>query len=201
MLTLFALGTLWFWVLSAAIFCLITALVENESGFWATVLFVGSLASLNWWYKIPLLTTIKLNPGKALIIVGIYFLVGVIWSVVKWYFFLHKRLVRYNNIKAELLREHSAAILTPELAVELRDRLSYEDKQPVLASDHKADLTRWATYWPFSIVGTLLNDVVRVIWEYIYEILQSTYQRIADSMFKDVDDDIKLANEHRRHLR
>jgi hypothetical protein len=201
--TLFAIGTIWFWLLLFIDFCIITALVENESGVGATIVFLGSLFGLNFLWKLPILDSIKANPGHTALLVLSYFALGVVWSIIKWYFFVHNKMVKYNNFKAEFLKDQKADAMTPELAAKFMDHLGsrYDARNEgitgaaPLASEHKAALTRWGTYWPFSIVGTLLNDVVRRTWEYIYEMLQTTYQRMSEAIFKSATADVKMAEE------
>ena len=201
--TLFAIGTIWFWLLLFIDFCIITALVENESGVWATIVFLGSLFGLNFLWKLPIIDSVKANPGHTAILVLSYFAIGVVWSIVKWYFFVHNKMVKYNTFKADFLKDQKADAMTPELAAKFMDHLSnrYDARNDgitgaaPLASEHKASLTRWGTYWPFSIIGTLLNDVVRRTWEYIYEMLQTTYQRMSEAIFKSATADVKMAEE------
>jgi hypothetical protein len=200
---LFALGTIWFWLLLFIDFCVITALVENESGVWATIVFLGSLFGLNFLWKLPIIDSVKANPGHTALLVLSYFAIGIVWSIVKWYFFVHNKMVKYNQYKAEFLKTNKAESLTPELAVKFLENLAsrYDarsegiDGTAPAASEHKAALTRCGTYWPFSIVGTMLNDVVRRAWEYIYEMLQTTYQRMSEAIFKSATADVKMAEE------
>jgi len=204
--TLFALGTFWFWLLVLIDFVVITALVENENGLWATIVMIGSLFGLNYLWKLPILDTVKTNPGHTAMLVGSYFVLGAVWSLVKWFFYLHKQRIKYEEYKAAFLKENNAAELTPSLAAKLADTLAGSPRKystwnddaavsaaPPNAREHKGDLTRWATYWPFSIIGTLLNDVVRKAWTYIYELLQSTYQRMSNYVFRGATADMALA--------
>src|SRR5208283_1044261 len=85
--TLFALGTLWFWLLVLLDFIAITALVENEEGGWATIVAIGSVVGLNYLWKLPILATVRANPGHTALLVLSYFFIGTCWSFVKWYFF------------------------------------------------------------------------------------------------------------------
>src|SRR5271168_5254676 len=200
---LFAIGTIWFWLLLFIDFCVITALVENESGVWATIVFLGSLFGLNFLWKLPIVDTVKTNPVHTALLILSYFAIDIIWSIVKWYFYVHNQMVKYNTFKAKFLKDNKAESLTPELAAKFMDFLvnSYEARgqgvtgDAPAASEHKASLTRWGTYWPFSIVGTLLNDVVRRTWEYIYETLQTTYQRMSEAIFKSAAADVKMGEE------
>jgi hypothetical protein len=192
---LLAFGTLWFWLFSLAVFIGLTLLVENDEGVWATIVFVGTVLSLNFLSKIPLLDYVKNNPGHTLMYVGLYFAIGVVWTIIKWYFFVHRKIVAYTEFKRKFLKDRGVEALTPALANELIDRCKAYSVSPTPPdpADHKGDLTRWGTYWIFSMVGTALNDVVRRAWEYVYEMLQTTYDRMAKAIFKSASADVELA--------
>lgn len=208
--TLFALGTFWFWFLLFIDFVVITALVENDNGVWATIVAVGSVLGLNYLWKLPIVAVVKANPAHTALLVLAYFAIGVAWTLVKWYFYVHNRVVEYNDYKRDFLKEKKADALTPELAAELSDRLENGhtstwrsafggtiSAEPPDPAKHKADLTRWGTYWPFSMVGTALNDIVRKAWEYVYEMLQTTYQRMAKAIFRSATADMAMAKEYK----
>jgi hypothetical protein len=205
----FALGTFGFWILMALIGIAITALVENEEGIWATVVAIGTAFGLSYLWKINLISTIKANPGHILLYGGGYFALGAIWSVFKWYTYLHKANSRYEDYKTQFLAENKATSLTPELAAKLMDELGHKNQYrtagdetfvfstPPLARNHKSSLTRWATYWPFSIIGFALNDIVRKAWAWVIDTLQGTYQRISNHVFRNASADAKMAEEYK----
>lgn len=201
MLTLLAFGTIWFWFLAFAMICFLTMLVENEHGFGATVVFLFSLLALDWIWRVPLISIVWLHPGTTLTLVAVYFVIGTIWSIIKWYLYLHNKLVTYNERKADFLEAHHATELTPQLASEMKQSMcsSWGPRYPIApnAREHKSDLTLWATYWPFSMLGTMLNDFVRKVWEYIYELFQSTYQKISHRVFRNVEADMRMAEQYR----
>ena len=205
--TLFALGTIWFWLLLLIDFVVITALVEHEEGVWATIVAVGTIIGLNYLWKLPILATIKANPLYTAILIASYFALGVGWSIFKWVLFLKKQTFKYEDFKAQFLKEKNAKELTPALAAEMVDSLSdynrYKNEEAKVSAatpqfrEHKGTLTRWATYWPFSMVGFALNDIVRKAWTFIVNMLQSTYQRISNHIFRNVEADVKMAQEYK----
>lgn len=204
-LAMLAFGTPVFWLCSAIVFIIITALVENDEGFWATIVAIGTICSLQFLSNVPLFTAIKAHPGKTVLYILSYFAIGAAWSLFKWYIFLHKARAKYDELKAKTMEKMGATTFTGEVAVKLMDALAQENRYlsdgdptrinstPPLARKHKSSLTRWATYWPFSMVGFALNDIVRKLWNYIYDLLQSTYQRISNHVFRDVSADVALA--------
>lgn len=192
---LLAFGTLWFWLFALAVFITITALVENEEGVWATVVFIGTVLSLQFLSKVPVLDYVKSNPGHTLMYVGLYFVIGTVWTLIKWYFFVHKRIVKYNDFKRSYMKNNKIETLDAKSAADLletarRSGIQVDAPDP---ADHKGDFTRWGTYWVFSMVGTALNDVVRRAWEYVYEMLQTTYERMSNAIFKSANADKELA--------
>jgi len=203
--TLFALGTFWFWLLLLIDFAVVTVLVENEEGFWATFVTFWTIMGLDFLWKLPILTSIKANPGHIALLVLSYFVIGAAWSFVKWYFFLHKANGRYLDFKAKFLETKNVNVLDGQLAAIMMDELAENNRrfdaesrisaEPPAARKHKARLTRWATYWPFSMVGFALNDVVRKTWNYIYELLQGAYQRVSNHVFRNAAADVAIAQE------
>lgn len=189
-----AFGTIGFWITFTILAMIVTILVETESGTWATLIMAGSIVGFSYVCKWSLLVLVKMHPVHALEMIGIYLLIGIAWSIIKWYFYLRKSLRKYNENKAKFLESEEAENLTPELANDFHSRYYYGTNRVVpSAKDHRGDFIRWSTYWPFSFIGTMLNDVVRKIYSYAYELLQGTYQKMADHIFKGTLDDRNIA--------
>ena len=144
--------------------------------------------------KVGILKAIITNPWKAIEWVAVYFIVGALWGLLKWYVFVHKALGRYRESRAMFLQQEGVTELTPELAVKFAGQTKYRDvtSVPPLASDHKSDIIRWMSYWPFSMIGTVLNDVVRKAWQHIYIFMAETYDRVANYVFRSVRGDAIL---------
>ena len=196
---LVAFGSVWFWLIMLAAFCGIAALVENEEGVWATLVMVLTAVSLNWVWKVPILKTCALHPWKALLWVLVYFVAGALWGLFKWWLYAHKQLAAYKELRDEFMKSENVTELTPALALKLKSKAGMQ-YPPLRAeapsvSQHKCDITRWMTYWPFSVVGTLLNDFVRKAWNYIYVFMSTTYDRISKHVFRKYEADVLLANQ------
>lgn len=204
---LLAFGSLWFFLEVLAVVILLCVLVEKDEGVWATVVFIGTVLSLNFLSKVPILDYVKTNPLRTVELIAAYFAIGVGWTLIKWYFYVHRQVVKYNEYKRTFLKENNATELTPELAAKLHDELTgnsgYSSRRAGVSNtapdpaEHKGDLTRWGTYWPFSMVGTALNDVVRRAWEYVYEMLQTTYARMSNAIFKSASADVEMAKNYK----
>lgn len=197
LLTIFAFGTLWFWATIAVVFFIITVLVERESGVLATIWAILLVLGLNYAGKSALFFAVRLHPGHAALAVLVYFAFGIVWSFIKWYFYLRKKVVEYEIRKAAFLKECNATQMTASLAFHFGEVHRYDKiGQVPVAREHKGDILRWSTYWPFSMLGTILNDFVRNLWNHIYEALHNLYQGISNRIFADAAKDAALAKEY-----
>lgn len=184
----------WPWIFVAVLSFIVVAAVEYESGFWATILFVATLITGNAIAHNGWLTFARLHPlGVVEWAIG-YLVVGCVWSIAKWYLYSRDRVIEYNEGKDSFLRIKGVTELTPQLAREFQNYSSTPDI-PV-AREHKGTIILWMSYWPFSILGFLFNDFIKKIFNHLFEFLQSTYQRISDSVFSSVREDQELAKRY-----
>ncbi len=54
------------------------------------------------------------------------------------------------------------------------------------AGNNKARITAWITFWPMSALGTLLDDPLRKLVEYIFSKLKNVYEIMSRRMFKEI---------------
>jgi hypothetical protein len=206
LLAAFAFGTFWFWATIAVFAIALIYLVEEESGGMATFTLILSLLFLNFIAKLGIFVYVLHNPLSALGWVGAYLAVGVVWSVVKWGFFLHGQLDKYKEAKATFLASRNAKELTPELSKAFKKYLNDEYtgynvgsyKRVVInpqVTDYKSTIIFWMSYWPFSATWTLINDPVRKVYQFMYNRLRNMLQAISDRMFKSVNADLALADD------
>jgi hypothetical protein len=64
----------------------------------------------------------------------------------------------------------------------------YENFSKPIASDNKAKIVAWICYWPWSLVGTFINDPLRRFVEFMFRSLRALYQRMSDKIFTDFPD-------------
>ena len=67
-----------------------------------------------------------------------------------------------------------------------RDRSYYGgswDTRP-RASDHKSRITGWIGFWPFSMVGTVINDLLRKLINFLFASFKGLYQKMSDAIFR-----------------
>lgn len=110
------------------------------------------------------------NITNILIIVGIWIVAGIVWSFFKWWSFLKKEKRRQD---ANSFQRNSVTV----------PRGPKEYSIP-LAKEHKTAIIAWMVYWPFSILGHLIFDALRNLYNNIYNHLAGTFDRIGTNVFK-----------------
>ncbi len=111
---LFLFGTLWFWVISSVIFGWLIFLTEGDevhpfgAGF-VLFGFIWIMASVNDF-------SVLANPLLWLKWAAIYLVIGVVWSIIKWFSFLHKQKDKLTNLKEAYVKRHELELVDKRIA-------------------------------------------------------------------------------------
>lgn len=170
----------WWWLTFVLWVVLETACIDKEDGIWATIFFVAYLFALQFAFKVGIFQYIIHNPLQVFALIGFYLGAGVIWSVTKWWLLLAKERDHLKSKKAKYMESYN---YDPEeyWKKHVKDTLDYYK-----VSNHKAKISLWITYWPFSLIWSLLNDFVHRIIKEIVHKLQWLYDSIGKKMFQGV---------------
>jgi len=137
--------------------------IDDDDDTWgtgATLSVLVVLGVLQWFTSFKVFTYVKENPVQSALALGGYFVIGAVWSVIKWWF---AEKARVREAKAEYgsrWREHKTS-----------------------TARYKSTVLVWIGYWPFSLVWTLLNDPLKRLVHWIYDELLRVYQRITDHVW------------------
>lgn len=209
----FVAGGLAFWVLSAVVAVLILVALDRDSGwgaFWALVAFC--VAFTVWGQGVDVAKWALANPTYIAGGVGVYLLAGAVWGVAKWALKVRK-LAReckdiYQKRRFDFLMQRSEKMrgVTVNEATPVPAHLQKEwIKTPIntykgnffqqidrdtqgkivapRARDYKASILLWMSFWPLSALWTVLDDLVKEVFENIYQFLSTWLQSIADKAF------------------
>lgn len=162
---------LWpWWAILAFILICVTDIVllgtddldgEPYVGWGTTVLIVGT--GLFAWLATDVnpFVWVWVNLTSIVKFLIVYFFVGALWSIVKWYFYLLK-------VRDKMLT-----------------RKQKERPSESYARNNKVRIFSWIGHWPFSLVGTFFGDFLSRIVNAIYLMLSGLYDSMADRVFKD----------------
>lgn len=184
------IGGLWFWILTAVTAISILICVEREDGSGSTALLVLYLILLWIFSDFNPLAWLGQNPKTAVAAILLYFLLGTVWAVVKWYAYVHQQARRVRSLLLEFLKRHGLETLrdaTPEVRREWATHCSIRgvSHEPPLIARHKDRIVLWMSYWPLSAIWTLINDPVHRIFKMIYNRLGGVLQGMSNRAYRD----------------
>ncbi len=209
MLTLLTFGTLWFWLVSAIVFLVVVALVENEKEIFAGFLLIGTIAAFYFLGNHGILTWALSNPLHLLYYALGYFGAACCWGIAKWTLFVHNQNDKYQEAKARFLKDNKATELTAKLKKQWTehveegyypknsysyDRIDFIYPAPE-ARDHKSRIVAWMTYWPWSAFWTILNDPVRKAMRFIYNRISGVLNKISKFAYRNTSNDVLSKDE------
>ncbi len=187
---LIAFGTLGFWLLFAIETVFIIGCIEHKSSGWGIVWGIATLFLL-----VPLF---KLVPSWHWLVIGFfgYFLIGGIWSLIKWYQHARREVIEFNKSHANDLTKGSQydrwmdkkpnetqtqlEARIQENRRELHEGAVRDFRRDLNPSRNKDILSLWICFWPWSILWTCTRDLVNTI----FDVLSTTYVRITEAALK-----------------
>lgn len=189
-------------------FVIETVLMEVEHWGWATftllATFGASLLAHHFWGTFSVVDWVIANGVFTLVYVLAYLAIGVGWSFVKWFSYLMGFRDTFREQKEAFCTKRGLdpkAPITDEKVLSdfdqhLSSNVSWGEKhrgqllsrERPRAAKSKARITAWMAFWPFSVVGTVLNDPVRRLFNFLFTNFKALYQKMADHVFrKDVE--------------
>ena len=192
---LFILGTFWWYIITGCFVIWAIALTESESMAWTIVSLSIYLVFLSSLGKVNVFSHVFYDPLHTLLYVLGYFVIGVIWSFIKWWLRVNETAQRYKEERDKFFKEqkHISAVSksyqkTDHVIDRWQSHIEYKEdiKKPV-ASKNKEKISVWIVYWPFSFFWSLINDIVKRIVEQFVIRFQKIYQSISDKAFKNLE--------------
>jgi hypothetical protein len=192
--TTFMIGA---WVVIAI---LMAILLEFEKEGWATTFFSLGIALLLWNFRTDIWTFISSNPTATIGFTVTYILIGIVWSFLKWNSYVKNAFNKLKTLKADFIREHKE--INEKNRAKFNSKVQYSgirkgdggtlylhdetleeiiEKISPIASEKKSVITSWISYWPVSLMATLLNNPFRKFFEWVYDNLSGYYDKITKS--------------------
>lgn len=170
---IFAIGTLWFWLLLlvATIFVIIST-ESRWGGTGATMTMLITLVLLYFFGAKQIIdsvfTFMSERPSIALSFIFIYFGAGVLWSISKWYLHVQKN---KEEALSEIEKGYDRYISTS-----------------VDVTNNKGKIISWMCYWPFSLLWTVLNDPMRKVFEQLFKQTRRIFESMSEKAKKEVEE-------------
>lgn len=203
-------------LIALAVVILAIIFTETERWGWATITFIGSVTALHFVGGVNVLAFLQVHLVEVGLYSLLYLAAGVVWSFVKWFSFLHRsrddlreRREKFKDSYEKHIKSSQYAPQSRKIAVPGRlDLPGEEEKEPIkiptfedylrdygssslkrpTAADNKGRIIGWMAFWPFSFVGTFLNDPVRRLFNALFRHFKMLYQKMVDHVFRNDPD-------------
>lgn len=109
------------------------------------------------------------SPAKIIAGLVVYIGIGLVWSFVRWYFYLIDTRDEQIRDRKRYPVTHSGPLRAP------------------LAIDHKGDIIFWMSYWPLNSVWSLFRHPLRRAFQWCYERFGKMYDRLSAKVFGDAN--------------
>ncbi len=185
-----------FLIILAALFVIFVVeclLLEVEHWGWATVTLILTAVGVQLLHVVDIWGLLRHHTVESLLFVGGYLVVGVIWSFAKWFSFLIQFRDQFRETR-NAWYEKNGLSLDQELTEEQQRKY---DEHFIFASfngnslntkpkaiKNKRRITAWMAYWPFSLVGTVINDPIKRLFKFLFNTFKALYQKISDHVFR-----------------
>ncbi len=186
-LALFGLISWWVWSILLIMTLSAIVLVENESfvlsGFIASMIML--IFALNVTSSVSeLWGIIKNNIGQIVYYTILYFVIGGIYSIVKWFFKLYslkRSIISYCKSKSI----DQSQIAESQIST-LMSYNSFQGNFPPSIHRNSDKISGWIALWPLSLPATILYEPLSFINNKVKEIAQKVMERLTTEMFKDI---------------
>jgi hypothetical protein len=176
------------------IFVVEAVLTEVEAFGWATVTLVTTGAAVHFLHVVNLFDLVRTHVVETILFTLGYLGVGVAWSFIKWFSFLIGFRDTYRQRKESFFNSLEAvkADLNPESKINQEvfhnsikfDRFrDNELNQKPMAIRNKGRIMAWMSFWPFSMAGTIINDPIRRLFNFLFNQFKALYQKMSDKVF------------------
>lgn len=150
----FALGTLGFWILTFILSAIFIAAIENDNIAVPNVLLV--LFGIAYWKSIISIDWKYIAGG-----VVVYGLVGLAWSVFRWFRHVKAKITDHKRRYGEVISSSDARDI----------------EETVDVSRNKSRILSWIIYWPWSMIWNITGDFFNML----YESISGVYQKVVDN--------------------
>lgn len=169
--------------------------VEQEKPMTSTACTIAAVWALNYFNIVNVHTW---SFFSILMWSAIYLAVGLLWSFIRWNFWLknwtEESKQRIKEQKGSFLRTHSkfdSEVIPPELKEEWLKFASRHDGYRSFTSpdvmQNKSRILLWAVYWPFSMCWTIIDEPIMKFFRWIlFTVLGGAFQKVSNTAISEI---------------
>jgi hypothetical protein len=172
--------------------------LENQKEGLASGIVSLAIALVLWNYHTDIWLFVSTNVSTTVYFSLGYVILGIGWSFLKWNEKVKKVFNKFKEIKDKFMKKNgeindkNKEDFIKKLGSQFTSRSGYSisfyntdsfneiaNKITPIGLEHKALIMSWISYWPLSLIGTLLNNPFRRFWLYVYDQVSGIYDRIS----------------------
>jgi len=188
MLALFLFGTFWWYGITLLFLIGAVIAIEKEEVMPAIIILILYGLYFQFLAGVDFFGYLLKNPLHLLYTITAYVVCGLVWSGIKWALFVNTEAEKQKDTWRYFLKNNNLPSSTKKLTLRKKrdwDSSNYH-KKPMF-SGNKKKITIWVTYWPLSLIWSLLNDFVKKLMHLIVIRFHKVYEAIANKAYKEID--------------
>ena len=189
--------TPWMLAIEIAVVIAIIVCVEIDCFGTSTFIFLASFGILSYFNWTNTVNWFSSNYVDFIIYCGYYLLGSVVWMYTKWTMLLFSFSSARKNAIADYKENNK--FVGPLNTDQVKSALfgvgkAYKTNyftmylyENVRAINYKSKIIAWGIWWPFSLVGTIVDDPIRRFITWTFDRLCGTFQKLADKIAPDLN--------------
>ena len=169
------------WVVSgfALLFVLLSIFISASESKFIFLTFIGFML-----YLVAIFGQgqVILNWESIFYFTGEYFLIGVLYAILRWVVLCASK-ASYVKMHLEELRNRYLRNDSYSLPSETFERYLYNQEYLPKIGDNKYRLYYWVFWWPFNMFGFVLNDLFTNILNFLYNLSHDFFVAIQSGIF------------------
>jgi hypothetical protein len=143
---------------------------ELESFFVGGVLYLASLAMLQWFFDIPVWQSIVDNPFFIALYLFIYTVAGSIFTLLwMWPEHIRESASKLNSRYVDFIKH---------FPIGTKDEFLDSDYYPFKVPKYKQTIAAWILLWPFALAWELLRKPTKYVYKLVYAALGTSFETI-----------------------
>jgi hypothetical protein len=182
------MGALGWWALTVLfVIYVFFALDKDKSLFWPIFLLILYVLFTQFLARVDVFGFAAHHPVQLVLYILGYFVVGFMWSFVKWWLLVSTVADKYRERRKVFLADIDKRLNQEALDEKWRHIMYNDDLGKPKLSKEKKKVTLWIMYWPMSMLWSLLDDFIKKMIRHLIIKFQKVYQYLTDRAFKDID--------------
>lgn len=181
-------AAVWFWVLFGIFFIILISAEAKENGFISFVALLAFLAVIYFWGKDETGATDGWTWLKNLFTwtrVLIYLGIGLIFAYIRFFFYGREKGDELKRLAENFAKKKGNLVGSwlnwdKNTLAEFKKE-SYEVERLMSPTDLKGHAFRWWFNWPGSLVWWIFDDMLRNLWNWVYDFFKKGFQRLYEA--------------------